>query len=74
MIETETEALQKKLESRRQEAKAAVEAGEASVQQQIQAKEEKPKKEYVFPPGQPAEAGGPPDWRPFPAGVQRNGG
>ena len=50
VIETETEALQKKLESRRQEAKAAVEAGEASVQQQIQAKEEKPKKEYVFPP------------------------
>ena len=35
VIETETEALQKKLESRRQEAKAAVEAGEASVQQQI---------------------------------------
>ena len=27
-----------------------MEAGEASVQQQIQAKEEKPKKEYVFPP------------------------
>uniref|UniRef100_UPI003FF0D0CD DNA translocase FtsK n=1 Tax=Candidatus Ventrimonas sp. TaxID=3048889 RepID=UPI003FF0D0CD len=50
VIETETEALQKKLESRRQETKAAVEAGEASVQQQIQAKEEKPKKEYVFPP------------------------
>ena len=50
VIETETEALQKKLESRRQEVKAAVEAGEASVQQQIQAKEEKPKKEYVFPP------------------------
>ena len=50
VIETETEALQKKLESRRQEAKAAVEAGEALVQQQIQAKEEKPKKEYVFPP------------------------
>lgn len=50
VIETETEALQKKLESRRQEVKEAVETGEASVQQQIQAKEEKPKREYVFPP------------------------
>ncbi len=50
IIETETEALQKKLESKKQAAKAAVEAGEATVQQQIQAKKEAPKKAYVFPP------------------------
>lgn len=50
VIETDTEALQKKLESRKKEIKEAVEAGEATVAQQIQAKEEKPKKEYIFPP------------------------
>ena len=50
IIETDTEALQKKLESRKKEEKAAVEAGEATVQQQIKAKEEAPKKKYVFPP------------------------
>lgn len=50
IIETETEALQKKLESRKQKEKAALEAGEATVQQQIKAKEEAPKKAYVFPP------------------------
>lgn len=49
IIETDTEALQKKLESRKkQEAAAAVE--ETSVQQEIQKQEEAPKKEYVFPP------------------------
>lgn len=47
IIETDTEALQKKLESRRKEAQ---ESGEVGVQQQIQKKEEAPKKEYVFPP------------------------
>lgn len=50
IIETETEALQKKLESRKQKEKAALEAGEATVQQEIKAKEEAPKKAYVFPP------------------------
>lgn len=47
IIETDTEALQKKLESRKKEAK---ESGETSVHQEIKAKEEAPKKEYVFPP------------------------
>ncbi|MDO4268615.1 MAG: DNA translocase FtsK 4TM domain-containing protein [Eubacteriales bacterium] len=53
VIETDTEALQKKLESKRQAEKlAAVQAEntEAAVQQQIKEKEEAPKKEYVFPP------------------------
>lgn len=47
VIETDTEALQKKLESRRKEVQ---ESGEVSVQQQIQKQVEIPKKEYVFPP------------------------
>lgn len=47
VIETDTEALQKKLESKKKEAQ---EAGETSLEQQIQQKEEAPKKEYVFPP------------------------
>ncbi len=49
IIETDTEALQKKLESRRKQAEAAA-VEETSVQQEIQKKEEQPKKEYVFPP------------------------
>lgn len=48
VIESDTEALQKKLERKRSEAKEANE--EASVKQQIEAKEEAPKKKYVFPP------------------------
>lgn len=50
VIETDTEALKKKLESKRQEEKAALENGEATVEQQVHQKEEEPKKEYVFPP------------------------
>ena len=50
MIETEQKALQKKLEFRRQEAKAAVEAGKASVQQQYRAKEEARKGNTYLPP------------------------
>lgn len=49
IIETDTEALQKKLESRKKQAAAAA-VEETSVQQEIQKKEEAPKKEYVFPP------------------------
>lgn len=47
VIDTDTEELKKKLESRKKEAK---EAGETSVQQQIAKEIEEPKKEYVFPP------------------------
>ncbi|MGL5435060.1 MAG: DNA translocase FtsK 4TM domain-containing protein [Lachnospiraceae bacterium] len=47
VIDTDTEALQKKLETKRQEAK---ENGDLSVSQQIQEKQEEPKKEYIFPP------------------------
>lgn len=47
VIDTDTEELKKKLESRK---KAAKEAGDTSVHQQIQEKLEAPKKEYVFPP------------------------
>ncbi len=54
VIDTDTEALQKKLESAKKEAaakKAEENAdSEASVEQQIQEKEEEPKKEYVYPP------------------------
>ena len=50
IIETDTEALKKKLESKKAEKAAAKEPDEASVQQEIKAKEEAPKKEYVFPP------------------------
>ncbi|MDO5406541.1 MAG: DNA translocase FtsK 4TM domain-containing protein [Eubacteriales bacterium] len=50
VIETDTEALKKKLESKRQEEKEALETGEATVEQQVHQKEEEPKKEYVFPP------------------------
>ena len=50
VIESDTEALQKRLESRRREALADREAGEISVEQQIREKEILPKKEYVFPP------------------------
>lgn len=48
VIETETELLKKKLETRKQE--KAEQDGEASVQQQILEKEEQPKKEYIYPP------------------------
>jgi DNA segregation ATPase FtsK/SpoIIIE-like protein len=48
IIDTDTEALQKKLESARREAKEAT--GEAQVADVIKEKEELPKKEYVFPP------------------------
>ena len=47
IIETDTEALKKRLESKKQEAR---DAGEISVGQQIMEKEAEPKKEYVFPP------------------------
>lgn len=47
VIDTDTEELKKKLESKK---KAAKEAGDTSVQLQIQEKLEVPKKEYVFPP------------------------
>ncbi len=50
IIETDTDALQKKLESRRREAEKTADSEDASVQQQIQKKEEQPKKEYIFPP------------------------
>ncbi len=50
VIESDTEALQKRLESKRKEAKEAREAGEICVQQQIREKESIPKKEYIFPP------------------------
>lgn len=45
VIETDTEELKKKLESKKKAAKE-----EPSVQMQIQEKQEEPKKEYVFPP------------------------
>jgi DNA segregation ATPase FtsK/SpoIIIE-like protein len=48
IIDTDTEALQKKLESARREAKEAT--GEAQVADIIKEKEEVPKREYVFPP------------------------
>jgi DNA segregation ATPase FtsK/SpoIIIE-like protein len=48
IIDTDTEALQKKLESARREAKEAT--GEAQVADVIKEKEEIPKREYVFPP------------------------
>ncbi len=47
VIETDTEALQKKLEKKREE---AAEEGDLSVSQEIRQKEEITKKEYVFPP------------------------
>ncbi len=47
VIDTDTEALSKKLETRRQEAR---ENDEISVSQQIQEKQEEPKKEYIYPP------------------------
>lgn len=47
VIDTDTEELKKKLESKKKEAK---EAGEISVHEQIREKQEEPKKEYVFPP------------------------
>lgn len=49
VIESDTEALHKRLESKRQEAKEAREEGEISVQQQIREKEAQPKREYRFP-------------------------
>ena len=48
VIETDTEMLKKRIERKRQET-AADEDGEASVQQQIQEKQEEPRKEYIFP-------------------------
>lgn len=54
VIDTDTEALQKKLESAKKAAAAQKEAenadSEVTVEQQIQEKEEEPKKEYVYPP------------------------
>ncbi|WP_432629947.1 DNA translocase FtsK [Brotaphodocola sp.] len=51
VIETETEALHKKLESKRQEELRQARAGQdTSVATQIRKEEELPKKEYVFPP------------------------
>ena len=54
VIDTDTEALQKKLESAKKAAAAQKEAenadNEVTVEQQIQEKEEEPKKEYVYPP------------------------
>ncbi len=50
VIDSDTEALHKKLESRRQEVREDQQAGEISMQQQIQQKELQPKKEYIFPP------------------------
>ncbi len=49
VIESDTEALRKKLEAKRREAQEAREAGEVSLQQQIREKQEEPKREYVFP-------------------------
>lgn len=49
IIETETEALQKKLELKKQEARQAAEDKGTAVSQQLQ-QEDAPKKEYVFPP------------------------
>ncbi|MBS6643523.1 MAG: DNA translocase FtsK 4TM domain-containing protein [Clostridiaceae bacterium] len=50
IIETDTEALQKKLVKKREEAKEAKEAGDISVQDEIRQAEAKVKKEYKFPP------------------------
>lgn len=51
VIETETEALHKKLESKRQEElRQAREEQDESVETEIRREEELPKKEYVFPP------------------------
>lgn len=54
LTDTDTEALQKKLESAKKAAAAKKEAetadSEATVEQQIQETEEEPKKEYVYPP------------------------
>lgn len=47
VIETDTEALQKKMEKKREE---AAKEGDLSVSQEIRQKEEVIKKEYVFPP------------------------
>ena len=49
VIETDTEMLKKRLESKKQEIRQQ-EAEEPTVQQEIKAKEEAPKKEYIFPP------------------------
>ena len=54
VIDTDTEALQKKLESAKKAAAAKKEAetadSEVTVEQQIQETEEEPKKKYVYPP------------------------
>lgn len=50
VIETDTEALQKKLEKKKTEKAEKEEAGELSVSQEIKQKEVVVKKEYVFPP------------------------
>nr|WP_252198584.1 DNA translocase FtsK [Clostridium sp. MCC353] len=50
IIETDTEALQKKLVKKREEAREAKETGEISVQDEIRQTEAKVKKEYKFPP------------------------
>ena len=54
VIETDTEALQKKLESTKKAEAAKREAeqadSEAALQQKIQEKEEQPKKPYIYPP------------------------
>lgn len=47
IIETDTECLKKKLETKKE---AIKESGEISVHQEIEEKKEEPKKEYVFPP------------------------
>ncbi len=48
IIETDTQMLQKRLESRRREVREA--GGAAGVQAELKAREEQPKKEYIFPP------------------------
>lgn len=50
VIDSDTEALHKRLESKRREVLEERQAGEISVQQQIREKETLPKREYVFPP------------------------
>ena len=50
VIETDTEALQKKVEKKKAEKAEKEEAGDLSVVQEIKQKEEVVKKEYVFPP------------------------
>lgn len=47
VIDTDTEALRKKLAAKKQEAKAN---GDISVSEQIREIQEEPKKEYIFPP------------------------